>query len=1725
MKFLSPRIVAFATIVSITCLLSTPVVQAREQDTLAIPNAIDIDAKVDGSILDLHGKKNHHHHHHSQKGHHHHHSQKGHKGSKPHKKSHKKPHKKSHKKHHHKPATIKKKLNLICDSVVVDHITCTTKVTPLLAARSLDTQTSFNAFNNGGKIETVSINMDIPCSAQLPSACSAAREMALEAQDVETDGTEHTNLWFKKNKHSKHSKHSKGGHHHHKGTSHGKHHGKHHNHKNHKHPYAGLCVAVGDFCGASLYGCDFVPSTLYSCKAVGEKPHVIQTNSKSCDSSPVPTLCTCSGSGPFCGASFPSECGMDTSILYSCEASGASPMATAKCRYGCTTDTGVGSCIMTPPTDQCTCPDGKAICGAAFPSSCYLSAHALYSCNGAGAKPERGIDCNNGCNVDPIKPDSCLPGTTTPDCTCQSSKDTCGFNFPESCGLSDAGLYSCSGKGSTPSLQETCGGYCVPKDNAHSKCSSTPTPSPDCSCKDTADHCGASFPSMCDFDPNSLYSCSNVGAAPLVTQKCADYCYKDPNSRLDICSVTTPPPTPDDCTCPDGKAICGAALPSSCYLSAHALYSCRGRGAKPERGTDCNNGCNVDPIKPDSCLPGTTTPDCTCQSSKDTCGFNFPESCGLSDAGLYSCSGKGSTPSLQETCGGYCVPKDNAHSKCSSTATPASDCSCKDTDDHCGASFPSTCGFDPNSLYSCSNVGAAPLVTHKCADYCYKNPNSGLDICSDLPTQNSCECRDNHPICGSRFPPSCGFDQSSVYTCSAAGSQPTAPVACSGGCVIDLSGADSCSTTVPPVDDCACIDASTTCGSAFPTTCGLDANAIYTCPSAGATPVSKVPCADGCSHVAGANDVCTAPADPCVCVDSDAACGSKFPTSCGLAVNTLYTCSGAGSTPVAGTVCTDGCAIIPEGSDVCSDPTLPPTECSCVDGNMACGSKFPASCGLSAGSLYSCAAAGEGPVANTVCPLGCTVNTDASDACTTNTTPPTDCTCKDSGATCGSVFPTSCGYSSNTLYSCSAVAANPVAGSDCVAGCTVATGDDSCALDCTCQDSFSHCGSDFPTGCGFAIDTLYSCAVGSTPAVVSECGLGQCSANIVASASISSGSDFKKAAVEDDFCVDPCACQEANTLVCGSTFPTQCNHNSTVLLSCAAAGDVPSAYQTCTVSCDVLDGSDECALDPCLCTGTNKVCGTNFPTSCNYSNSSLYTCSAVGVAPTSPVTCDAGCEPTLPENSCNATSSCSAIATQLVGHVLDVVQSLNGVAGNAAVGDEFTGLALQPIIDLLSGAATNLTNAAGDPALLSAAASIIDSAVNSVIDLFEHIQTVFGPTTAPLITPVIEILNTTVTTTLQQLISCTGAAPGDCSGSNTLYHTLVNAVTTTLSGITTLVPDVTNGTTGTQVPLSELFTEALAGFDSALGGATTATGETLVESARTIETMIGLTSGNTEVFGPTGDILEVFYESAKLALACAGVNTTALNDECASFTARLHGILTDFINFLQTNIDSIPIIGPLIVNPILTALKDELIDLEQGSIMAVTGIISILDGIVGITNIVIPEGVTNPVSDYLQRINDMLRIPEGCGVEPPKCSGLIEIVRMLAMACIDLVEQIPLAGLAAKAVLPGLVNGMLDALTLGSTTAIQGAYDLLDAPVRIVEALPFVSNIAVPFRTFLDGCKAILDCLIASTPTPISIIGEIVDSVLPTGIATAAPTAAATGVVDAVVGAVGSILP
>ncbi|KAF9190057.1 hypothetical protein BGZ51_009014 [Haplosporangium sp. Z 767] len=171
-------------------------------------------------------------------------------------------------------------IDLVCNNFVIDRITC--------RPRSMAGDAIFQKTNNGPKKECDEIawvkyvQMDEPCY-KYPTECPSFVPLnGLDASPAINDGSEDDIDEFDENDADAdmnavnldaeslqlHKKNHRNRHHHHK-----KPHPKHVSHpKREYHPWAGLCVAKGTFCGANLFGCDFISRAVYVCDHVGARP-------------------------------------------------------------------------------------------------------------------------------------------------------------------------------------------------------------------------------------------------------------------------------------------------------------------------------------------------------------------------------------------------------------------------------------------------------------------------------------------------------------------------------------------------------------------------------------------------------------------------------------------------------------------------------------------------------------------------------------------------------------------------------------------------------------------------------------------------------------------------------------------------------------------------------------------------------------------------------------------------------------------------------------------------------------------------------------------------------------------------------------------------------------------------------------------------------------------------------------------------------------------------------------------------------------------------------------------------------------------------------------------------------------------------------------------------------------------------------------------------------------
>ncbi|KAI7827977.1 hypothetical protein BC939DRAFT_444205, partial [Gamsiella multidivaricata] len=440
-------------------------------------------------------------------------------------------------------------------------------------------------------------------------------------------------------------------------------------------------------------------------------------------------------------------------------------------------------------------------------------------------------------------------------------------------------------------------------------------------------------------------------------------------------------------------------------------------------------------------------------------------------------------------------------------------------------------------------------------------------------------------------------------------------------------------------------------------------------------------------------------------------------------------------------------------------------------------------------------------------------------------------------------------------------------------------------------------------------------------------------------------------------------------------------------------------------------------------------------------------------------------------------SPCASLAAGVAGLLDTASQTLKEIVNrNHTHDDPLDRMLVAPFINVIGALATNLTNTVTDSAMLGIVAGSINNTVSGTIQTFQIVQNLLAPGTTTLTAPVIAKLES-ILPTAQQLVTCTGNQTS-CVGLTQLYRNFANAALTAVANITTPLPDTNLPVIGgpSKTVLDLLQTE-LNNVDTALN---TGNYTLIAPAADLINGIIGTTAGNEAVFEPVGGILKVLITTINGILKCYGL--TPIN-EYTTDGARLSGLIANAITFIQSNIGAIPVIGPLIINPILETLKLLANDLQNGAGTAIGGILAVFDGFLQAVNLSSPGDQTSSIRVFLDLLLNpvgIIAVPGNYGVQSSPCVGIIEIVRFLANAAINAIAQIPLIDAVVKSTLPPLINGILDAISSGTVPLIQAAYDLLVTPISIVTSLPLIGNIAIPLKIFLNAVKKLLIYLIAS---------------------------------------------
>ncbi|KAG0222562.1 hypothetical protein BGW41_005939, partial [Actinomortierella wolfii] len=1137
--------------------------------------------------------------------------------------------------------------------------------------------------------------MQSPCSRKLPDGCEpqswATGQSSLDVEedivadiDNQTDdeddfdydddvddaaempaglSTEEIALWKKK--------------HHHK--SHRRHRHKHHNHHHgkNKHPWKDLCVAVGDFCGNQLYGCNFDENSLYHCAQVGKPPVKIYDRNFKCSKPPVDN-CVCPGTGtdPVCGFLLDPSCNADPHTIYYCPNGKSSrPVPFQQCPPGLVCIKQKSPIGAACGSGSCECNSDVTVCSSQFPPKCGYPLNAVLKCSGTGTTTVVETCSEGGGCVSAPDGATCVNG-----CNCQVTGDVCGGAFPAICRIPADNLYTCV-KGQKPQLKKTCEpGRCqftlaslkLAQGVFDSKCTDS------CTCSAKGKVCGQTFPPKCGLRIDTLYECSGPDAVPKPIEECG--------SGGCTALIGNDECSKDKCTCPGLglDPVCGSELPSTCKdVKPNAIYHCiGGTGEPPEILDICPQGTKCIP-KPSPIGATCGFNSCNCTGSGEYCSDQFPDECGLERNSVVKCTGGNTKPEVVKTCtGGESCVKHDDKAECR-------DCLCPEDGEVCGSIFPLSCRIPRTSIYTCTK-DAEPIEKQSCLPGHCTSTNAALAAAAVFEAfAAKCidgnKCQVDGLVCGSTFDESFGLDPAALYQCKK-GEDPQLVEKCKFGCVV-TAGGNKCAE-----DDCTCpseVGTNPVCGHDLPASCKAQANTIYHCPGGhGTRPEILSICTPGsqCQNRPAPDGAVCGFAD-CNCTGSGEFCSNQFPDKCDLPPNTVVKCQGNKLVP--GKTCDEGktCVALPDGA-YCAN-------CLCQTDGIVCGSSFPLNCKLSHTSQYTCKKGSE-PVFYASCLPGTCISSKSQVAAASleNVLRAFDeqcsnsCHCQDNSKVCGHTFPEFCGLEKHSLYNCNGKDTEPELAEECTtSGCKVNAGDDECLPQvCTCPGDgrYPVCGFELPPECN-AIDTaVYTCpgGAGSNPEIAEICppglacqtrpspvgavcgyqscnctGTGQfCSESFPDSCGLPpnavvecKGSGTEPETVEEcsssEHCLrtetgaicteSDCKCQKDGEF-CGSVFGDHCHLSATTLYSCTE-GEYPVEKEECLpgrcVVTDPTDNENDRCADPCICTSDRDVCGSTFPPQCGLPPNTLYSCRE-GSRPEAIGNCPGGCAETAPDNTC-----------------------------------------------------------------------------------------------------------------------------------------------------------------------------------------------------------------------------------------------------------------------------------------------------------------------------------------------------------------------------------------------------------------------------------------------------------------------------------------------------------
>ncbi|KAG9070934.1 hypothetical protein KI688_008477 [Linnemannia hyalina] len=303
-----------------------------------------------------------------------------------------------------------------------------------------------------------------------------------------------------------------------------------------------------------------------------------------------------------------------------------------------------------------------------------------------------------------------------------------------------------------------------------------------------------------------------------------------------------------------------------------------------------------------------------------------------------------------------------------------------------------------------------------------------------------------------------------------------------------------------------------------------------------------------------------------------------------------------------------------------------------------------------------------------------------------------------------------------------------------------------------------------------------------------------------------------------------------------------------------------------------------------------------------------------------------------------------------------------------------------PFIKALDQIKIDMLANAEKPEALSLEAGTFKNTIIGMGRVMVNIQPLFPANSKGVSLPLIQDMRVLIPL-IDAVISCAGDSGADCSGITQLMNDFNDEITMYLTELAATsgadaaaVQNVITGINSVTSIIDDVFK--------------TREDTTLPDAGKLLNGIIGTLSGNSKIFKQASLPVNMYYEAAKEVLRCEGFDITMFAGKCSAYGDRLQGILTNVIEWIQTTLNNIPLIGPIFTTLTLEALKQVVITLQNGGGEAVGGVIGMVVGIIHMFGLVLDADNTgDPQTDAILAFLGIADVAGDCGGRKGQAHG------------------------------------------------------------------------------------------------------------------------------------------